>query len=85
VLVRAEDAVNGPEAGKRRWRSGYALSDFSRMRHWKRANIRPPPQALAVTVHSARPEFDAVFISGLEEGLFPHDNSLNTADGVSGG
>jgi DNA helicase II / ATP-dependent DNA helicase PcrA len=36
-----------------------------------------------MTVHSAKGlEFDAVFISGLEEGLFPHENSLNEGDGV---
>ena len=34
-----------------------------------------------MTVHSAKGlEFDTVFISGLEEGLFPHENSL-TEDG----
>jgi DNA helicase-2/ATP-dependent DNA helicase PcrA len=27
-------------------------------------------------------EFDAVFISGLEEGLFPHENSMNDYDGL---
>jgi DNA helicase-2/ATP-dependent DNA helicase PcrA len=44
----------------------------------------PGQQALQLmTVHSAKGlEFDAVFISGLEEGLFPHDNSLDEADGV---
>jgi len=36
-----------------------------------------------MTVHSAKGlEFDAVFISGLEEGLFPHENSLNESDGI---
>jgi len=36
-----------------------------------------------MTVHSAKGlEFDAVFISGLEEGLFPHENSLTEADGI---
>jgi DNA helicase-2/ATP-dependent DNA helicase PcrA len=36
-----------------------------------------------MTVHSAKGlEFHAVFISGLEEGLFPHENSLNQADGL---
>ena len=36
-----------------------------------------------MTVHSAKGlEFDAVFISGIEEGLFPHENSLSDADGV---
>lgn len=32
-----------------------------------------------MTIHSAKGlEFDLVFVTGLEEGLFPHDNSLNT-------
>jgi DNA helicase-2/ATP-dependent DNA helicase PcrA len=36
-----------------------------------------------MTVHSAKGlEFDAVFITGLEEGLFPHENSLADADGI---
>ena len=31
-----------------------------------------------MTVHSAKGlEFDCVFITGLEEGLFPHENSLS--------
>ncbi len=36
-----------------------------------------------MTVHSAKGlEFDAVFITGLEEGLFPHENSLSSHDGL---
>ncbi len=36
-----------------------------------------------MTVHSAKGlEFDAVFITGIEEGLFPHENALSDADGV---
>ncbi|MBS0316256.1 MAG: UvrD-helicase domain-containing protein [Proteobacteria bacterium] len=36
-----------------------------------------------MTVHSAKGlEFDAVFISGLEEGLFPHENSLSDYQGL---
>jgi DNA helicase II / ATP-dependent DNA helicase PcrA len=36
-----------------------------------------------MTVHSAKGlEFHSVFISGLEEGLFPHENSLTEADGT---
>jgi DNA helicase-2/ATP-dependent DNA helicase PcrA len=36
-----------------------------------------------MTVHSAKGlEFDSVFVSGLEEGLFPHENSLTEADGI---
>ena len=39
-----------------------------------------------MTVHSAKGlEFNVVFISGLEDGLFPHENSLSeTRDGKSG-
>ncbi len=36
-----------------------------------------------MTVHSAKGlEFDCVFITGLEEGLFPHENSASDADGL---
>ncbi|HOM15651.1 MAG TPA: 3'-5' exonuclease, partial [Rubrivivax sp.] len=36
-----------------------------------------------MTVHSAKGlEFDAVFITGLEEGLFPHENALSDAGGL---
>jgi DNA helicase-2/ATP-dependent DNA helicase PcrA len=36
-----------------------------------------------MTVHAAKGlEFDAVFLSGLEEGLFPHENSLSDVDGL---
>jgi DNA helicase-2/ATP-dependent DNA helicase PcrA len=36
-----------------------------------------------MTVHSAKGlEFDVVFVSGLEEGLFPHENSIVEAEGL---
>ena len=36
-----------------------------------------------MTVHSAKGlEFDMVFLSGLEEGLFPHENSILEVDGL---
>jgi DNA helicase II / ATP-dependent DNA helicase PcrA len=36
-----------------------------------------------MTVHSSKGlEFDCVFITGMEEGLFPHENSLSDHDGL---
>ncbi len=36
-----------------------------------------------MTVHSSKGlEFDAVFVTGMEEGLFPHENSMNDRDGL---
>jgi DNA helicase-2/ATP-dependent DNA helicase PcrA len=36
-----------------------------------------------MTVHSSKGlEFDCVFITGTEEGLFPHENSMNDRDGL---
>ena len=36
-----------------------------------------------MTIHSSKGlEFDSVFITGLEEGLFPHENSLQSNDGL---
>ncbi|MGE5451634.1 MAG: UvrD-helicase domain-containing protein [Acidobacteriota bacterium] len=36
-----------------------------------------------MTIHAAKGlEFNNVFITGLEEGLFPHENSLNDGDGL---
>ena len=41
------------------------------------------PALQLMTVHSAKGlEFHTVFVTGLEEGLFPHENSLNEYDGV---
>src|SRR5213079_3141704 len=41
------------------------------------------PALQLMSVHSAKGlEFHTVFVTGLEEGLFPHENSLNEADGV---
>ena len=36
-----------------------------------------------MTVHSAKGlEFDCVFITGMEEGLFPHENSMSDREGL---
>jgi DNA helicase-2/ATP-dependent DNA helicase PcrA len=88
ALVRADDAAGSSQeqdapVGDPRLR---ALNDFLAHAALEAGEHQAAPgqQALQLmTVHSAKGlEFDAVFISGLEEGLFPHDNSLNEADGV---
>src|SRR4030095_14627875 len=41
------------------------------------------PALQLMTIHSAKGlEFHWVFATGLEEGLFPHENSLNELDGI---
>jgi DNA helicase II / ATP-dependent DNA helicase PcrA len=41
------------------------------------------PALQLMTVHSAKGlEFHTVFVTGLEEGLFPHENSLSEFDGL---
>jgi DNA helicase-2/ATP-dependent DNA helicase PcrA len=41
------------------------------------------PALQLMTVHAAKGlEFHTVFVTGLEEGLFPHENSLSEYDGV---
>jgi len=41
------------------------------------------PALQLMTIHSAKGlEFHTVFVTGLEEGLFPHENSLNELDGI---
>ena len=41
------------------------------------------PALQLMTVHAAKGlEFHTVFVTGLEEGLFPHENSLNEHDGI---
>ncbi len=41
------------------------------------------PALQLMTVHSAKGlEFHTVFVTGLEEGLFPHESSLSEADGL---
>jgi DNA helicase-2/ATP-dependent DNA helicase PcrA len=41
------------------------------------------PALQLMTVHSAKGlEFHTVFVTGLEEGLFPHENSMSEFDGV---
>src|SRR4029453_1391419 len=44
------------------------------------------PALQLMTVHSAKGlEFHTAFVTGLEEGLFPHENSMSEFDGVEEG
>ncbi|HZP91825.1 MAG TPA: UvrD-helicase domain-containing protein [Burkholderiales bacterium] len=82
----AAAASNAPETGARRENVGRsdALNAFLSHAALEAGEHQAAAGADALqlmTVHSAKGlEFDTVFISGLEEGLFPHENSL-TEDG----
>ena len=54
-----------------------------RSRPARRRPRKGRPALQLMTVHSAKGlEFHTVFVTGLEEGLFPHENSLSEADGL---
>jgi DNA helicase-2/ATP-dependent DNA helicase PcrA len=59
---------------------------FWRTPRWRPASTRPAKGEEAVqlmTVHAAKGlEFDVVFITGLEQGLFPHENAAQERDGL---
>ena len=62
------------------------LADFLAHASLEAGDHQADPGSDAVqlmTVHSAKGlEFDVVFLSGLEEGLFPHENSILEAEGL---
>lgn len=62
------------------------LADFLAHASLEAGDHQADPGSDAVqlmTVHSSKGlEFDAVFLSGLEEGLFPHENSVLEASGL---
>ena len=68
-------------AGKRCFLTG-AASGIGRATALKLAGEGADALQL-MTAHAAKGlEFDVVFVTGLEEGLFPHDNSANDPGGV---
>jgi len=90
-LLRSEQAVNGlgsdaeaPLPSERD--ANFILSAFLAHAALEAGEHQAAAGADALqlmTVHAAKGlEFQAVFISGLEEGLFPHENSLTEGAGV---
>ena len=77
------DAPRPRPAGRRRDRSADRVPRARRARGGRDAGGGGPPALQLMTVHSAKGlEFHTVFVTGLEEGLFPHENSLNEVDGL---
>ena len=80
----AEHAASraGGEAGD----EGVTLADFLAHASLEAGDHQADAGTDAVqlmTVHSAKGlEFDVVFVSGLEEGLFPHENSIVESEGL---
>ena len=73
-------------AGEAEGETGDALSAFlahAALEAGETQAAEGRPALQLMTVHAAKGlEFHTVFLSGLEEGLFPHENSLSEHDGV---
>jgi len=81
VEVTAESPEAGPNEGATDPLTAFLAHAALEAGDTQAAEGRPALQLM--TVHSAKGlEFHTVFITGLEEGLFPHENSLNEADGL---
>ena len=86
LQAAAEADVTSPVAAERANEADDVLSAFLAHAALEAGEHQALPGAEALqmmTVHSAKGlEFHTVFISGMEEGLFPHENSLNDDHGV---
>jgi DNA helicase-2/ATP-dependent DNA helicase PcrA len=77
----ADDAVAAAEAGATDPLTAFLAHAALEAGETQAAEGRPALQLM--TVHAAKGlEFHTVFVTGLEEGLFPHENSLSEYDGV---
>ena len=81
IDVGAESPPEGPEEGATDPLTAFLAHAALEAGDTQEAEGRPALQLM--TVHAAKGlEFHTVFVTGLEEGLFPHENSLNVNDGV---
>jgi DNA helicase-2/ATP-dependent DNA helicase PcrA len=82
---RVEPAAESPEAGANEGATDplTAFLAHAALEAGETQAAEGRPALQLMTVHSAKGlEFHTVFITGLEEGLFPHENSLSEADGL---
>ena len=80
VAPDAEAPADGPAEGATDPLSAFLAHAALEAGETQEAEGRPALQLM--TVHSAKGlEFHTVFVTGLEEGLFPHENSMNERDG----
>ena len=79
--VNVADAANDAETGATDPLTAFLAHAALEAGDTQAAEGRPALQMM--TVHSAKGlEFHTVFVTGLEEGLFPHENSLNEPAGL---
>ncbi len=77
----AESPTDGAEEGATDPLTAFLAHAALEAGDTQEAEGRPALQLM--TVHSAKGlEFHSVFVTGLEEGLFPHEQSFNVQDGV---
>ena len=81
VAVDAQAPQSGPDEGATDPLTAFLAHAALEAGDTQAAEGKPALQLM--TVHSAKGlEFHTVFVTGLEEGLFPHENSLSEADGL---
>ena len=82
LVAASEEFVADQEARGRRGRAARGLPRLHRARGGRgRARRRRTSGVTLMTLHSAKGlEFPAVFLTGLEEGVFPHSRSMDDAE-----